>query len=228
MLDTVFNTRAMEFIPQLAEPAVRLHLLVVDADAAVRSACAEIAASLGYAVESTGRPGPGAQPAARPHRRHPAGQPARGVERGPGAGLRGQAALSRHLGHRHDRYRLGERGRRGHALRRLGLPDQALRHGRAVDGARPRRAEPHDRHRDPPVARAAAPLRGAGLHDRPLGGDGEDLPHPLQGRPEHAPGADSGRERNRQGTGGAHHPRLRPQLRRSPSCPSTAARWCPR
>jgi two-component system response regulator HydG len=54
MLETVFNTRNMEFIPQLAEPAVRLHLLVVDADAAVRSACAEIAASLGYAVESTG------------------------------------------------------------------------------------------------------------------------------------------------------------------------------
>ncbi|MGB0066286.1 MAG: sigma-54 dependent transcriptional regulator, partial [Terracidiphilus sp.] len=54
MLETVFNTWAMEFMPQLAEPAVRLHLLVVDADAAVRSACAEIAASLGYAVESTG------------------------------------------------------------------------------------------------------------------------------------------------------------------------------
>jgi DNA-binding NtrC family response regulator len=54
MLDTVFNTRVMEFVPQLAEPVVRLHLLVVDADAAVRSACAEIAASLGYAVESTG------------------------------------------------------------------------------------------------------------------------------------------------------------------------------
>src|ERR1039457_614361 len=54
MLDTVFNTRAREFIPHLAEPVVRLHLLVVDADAAVRSACAEIAASLGYAVESTG------------------------------------------------------------------------------------------------------------------------------------------------------------------------------
>jgi two-component system response regulator HydG len=52
MLDTVFNTREMEFIPQLAEPAIRLHLLVVDADAAVRSACAEIAASLGYAVDS--------------------------------------------------------------------------------------------------------------------------------------------------------------------------------
>jgi len=54
MLETVLNTRAMEFIPQVAEPAIRLHLLVVDADAAVRSACAEIAASLGYAVESTG------------------------------------------------------------------------------------------------------------------------------------------------------------------------------
>jgi two-component system response regulator HydG len=54
MLDTVFETGTMEFIPQITEPAVRLHLLVVDADAAVRSACAEIAASLGYVVESTG------------------------------------------------------------------------------------------------------------------------------------------------------------------------------
>jgi two-component system response regulator HydG len=54
MLDTVFNTREMEFIPQPADPAIRLRLLVVDADTAVRSACAEIAASLGYTVESTG------------------------------------------------------------------------------------------------------------------------------------------------------------------------------
>jgi two-component system response regulator HydG len=44
----------MEFIPQLAEQPVHLHLLVVDADAAMRSACAEIASSLGYAVESAG------------------------------------------------------------------------------------------------------------------------------------------------------------------------------
>lgn len=44
----------MEFIPQAAELAVRLHVLVVDADPAVRSACAEIAASLGYAVDATG------------------------------------------------------------------------------------------------------------------------------------------------------------------------------
>src|SRR5579875_2140269 len=54
MLETVFPTRTMDFIPPIADAAVRLHLLVVDADAAVRSACAEIAASLGYAVESTG------------------------------------------------------------------------------------------------------------------------------------------------------------------------------
>jgi two-component system response regulator HydG len=53
MLATVFDKRAMEFVPQAAEPLVRLHVLVVDADPAVRSACAEIAAGLGYAVEST-------------------------------------------------------------------------------------------------------------------------------------------------------------------------------
>jgi DNA-binding NtrC family response regulator len=54
MLETVFPSRIMEVLPQIAEPAARLHLLVVDADGAVCSACAEIAASLGYAVESTG------------------------------------------------------------------------------------------------------------------------------------------------------------------------------
>jgi DNA-binding NtrC family response regulator len=54
MLETVFPTRLMEFIPQVAEPAPKLHLLIVDSDLATRSACAEIAASLGYAVENTG------------------------------------------------------------------------------------------------------------------------------------------------------------------------------
>jgi DNA-binding NtrC family response regulator len=54
MLETITsNTRPMEFIPLNTEPTVRLNLLVVDSDAAVRSACAEIAASLGYLVEST-------------------------------------------------------------------------------------------------------------------------------------------------------------------------------
>jgi DNA-binding NtrC family response regulator len=54
MLETVQSTRMMEFIPQRMEPVVHLHLLVVDADPAMRSACAEIATSLGYAVDSTG------------------------------------------------------------------------------------------------------------------------------------------------------------------------------
>jgi two-component system response regulator HydG len=54
MLATVFDSKTMEFLSQAGEPTVPLHLLVVDADPAVRSACAEIASSLGYAVESTG------------------------------------------------------------------------------------------------------------------------------------------------------------------------------
>lgn len=53
MLAAAFQLRSMEFIPQSSGPAPRPHLLVVDADAAVRSACAEIASGLGFAVEST-------------------------------------------------------------------------------------------------------------------------------------------------------------------------------
>jgi DNA-binding NtrC family response regulator len=54
MLETVFTTKTMELVPPTPELAVRLHVLVADSDAAVRSACAEIAAGLGYAVESSG------------------------------------------------------------------------------------------------------------------------------------------------------------------------------
>jgi len=57
MLDTVFHSELMDAMPAIAEPSARLHLLVADADAAVRSACAEIAAGLGYAVETTGELG---------------------------------------------------------------------------------------------------------------------------------------------------------------------------
>jgi two-component system response regulator HydG len=53
MLEAVVTTRTMAFIPQIPEPAVRLRLLVVDTDTAIRSACAEIGSSLGYAVDST-------------------------------------------------------------------------------------------------------------------------------------------------------------------------------
>src|SRR3974390_3038430 len=55
MLETFqSNRRTMEIISRNSELAVRLQLLVVDPDSAVRSACAEIASGLGYMVESTG------------------------------------------------------------------------------------------------------------------------------------------------------------------------------
>jgi DNA-binding NtrC family response regulator len=55
MLETIAGYRnKMDFVPRSIEPAVRLHLLVADSDPAVRSACAEIASSLGYAVECAG------------------------------------------------------------------------------------------------------------------------------------------------------------------------------
>src|SRR3974390_1134380 len=57
MLETVISSRAMVFNPQLAEPSPKLHLLIVDSDPAMRSACAQIAESLGYLVESTGELG---------------------------------------------------------------------------------------------------------------------------------------------------------------------------
>ncbi|HKF49315.1 MAG TPA: sigma-54 dependent transcriptional regulator [Terracidiphilus sp.] len=53
MLETAFDRKTMEFLSQGGEPPVPLHLLVVDSDSAVRSACAEIAAGLGYAAETT-------------------------------------------------------------------------------------------------------------------------------------------------------------------------------
>ncbi len=134
MLETVFHTRTMDFVPLIAEPAARLHLLVVDADTAVRSACAEIAASLGYAVETTGD-----LSQARTLLRGKAADIllvnlasglasglcfgawnwdlARIRDRtgwhlaGPGTHCRGEAALSRHFGHRHDRLELSKCGR---------------------------------------------------------------------------------------------------------------------
>ena len=57
MLETVISARAMESNPQVVEPSPKLHLLIVDSDPAMRSACAEIAESLGYLVESNGELG---------------------------------------------------------------------------------------------------------------------------------------------------------------------------
>ena len=62
MLETVFHSTVMErppYTPQPPDPRepqptrARLHVLVVDQDAAVRSACVEIATSFGYVVQST-------------------------------------------------------------------------------------------------------------------------------------------------------------------------------
>jgi len=62
MLETVFHSTIMEFPPQSVVPVetrgerdlkVRLHMMVIETDAAVRSACAEIASTLGFAVQST-------------------------------------------------------------------------------------------------------------------------------------------------------------------------------
>lgn len=52
MLETVLNPSTMEFLPNNPEPAARLHLVIIDADAAIRSACAEIANSLGFRVQA--------------------------------------------------------------------------------------------------------------------------------------------------------------------------------
>ena len=211
MLETALYSGPMDFIPQLAEPPAKLHLLVVDADCAVRSACAEIAASLGYAVESTGDMVQARSLLRGQRGRHPARQSALGQQPGPGTGLRSQAALPADRGHRHDRIEFGEHSRGSHALRCVGLPDQAIRGGRALDGAGTRGFRPHRRCGHAPVARAAAPFPGAGRHDRPLGGDGKALSHPLQSGANLASGADSGRERNGQGTGGPYPSCLRPE-----------------
>jgi DNA-binding NtrC family response regulator len=57
MPETALEIRAMNSLLNFAAPPPKLHVLVIDADAAVRSACAEIAESLGFAVETTGEMG---------------------------------------------------------------------------------------------------------------------------------------------------------------------------
>jgi two-component system response regulator HydG len=56
MFQTAQIISTMKFIPQFVEPKPRLYLLVVESDKAMSSACAEIATSLGYEVESTSDP----------------------------------------------------------------------------------------------------------------------------------------------------------------------------
>jgi two-component system response regulator HydG len=57
MLETNIPDRAMSSNPQVVVPLPKLRLLIVDSDPAMRSACTEIAASLGYHVNATGELG---------------------------------------------------------------------------------------------------------------------------------------------------------------------------
>ena len=70
--------------------------------------------------------------------------------------------------------------------------------------------------------------RGMGRPDRDVAGDGEGLPHPVQGGVLRPSRADPGRERHRQGTGGAIDPLPAGRMRRSRLSRWTAARWCRR
>ncbi len=82
-----------------------MHLLVVDVDPAVRSACAEIAGSLGYAVQSTADLNQ-ARSLLRGHASDillinlPYGNNHQSLV----SGLRGQGSASDDSGHRHDRH----------------------------------------------------------------------------------------------------------------------------
>ncbi len=147
---------------------MRLHLLVVDADPAVRSACAEIAASLGYAVECTGDLGQ-----------------ARSLLRGHASDI-----LLVNLPHgTHHGLELISEVKPLHpetsviamtASGSVNAAVEAMRCGASDYLTKPfamdelssvldrAAADPFHRDRHPPVARAAAPLAGPGRDDRPL------------------------------------------------------------
>jgi hypothetical protein len=55
MLSTFFCSQHMESHHQIASDLPNLHVLVVDEDEAARSACVEIAGSLGYKAEGVAR-----------------------------------------------------------------------------------------------------------------------------------------------------------------------------
>ncbi len=54
MLQTVLYSRVMDPTPKFMEPSPKVRVLVVDDNSTIRSACEEVARTLGYAAESTG------------------------------------------------------------------------------------------------------------------------------------------------------------------------------
>jgi ActR/RegA family two-component response regulator len=207
MLETVPNGRTMEFVPQLTKPAVRLHLLVVDADPPMRSACVEIATSLGYAVESTGDLGQ-----------------ARSLLRGRAADI---LLVNLPTGNNHGLELVAEvkllypetaviamtaSGSVNAAVEamRCGATDY-LSKPFAIDELSTvleRAAATHVT--DTATRQLRERLRlSPGRHDWPLWRDGKALSHPFQSCPVDAPGAGAGGEWNRKRTGRAHHPCVR-------------------
>lgn len=230
MLETVFNERTMDFAPPIAEPSVRLHLLVVDADAAVRSACAEIAASLGYAVESTGDL-----------------SQARTLLRGRAADIVLVDLSPASNGHTNG----STPGLELISEVKLLYPDtsviamtasssvnaavEAMRCGASDYLTKPFAMDELSTVLDRAAQSHVSDTSTRQLRERLRLSQGlgamigrEALPHLVEGGPERAPRTDPRREWNRQGAGGADHPRLRPPTRESRFCLWTVARWCPR
>ena len=164
----IFDEKTMEILSQGGEPSAPLHVLVVDADPAVRSACAEIASSLGYVVEATGDMGQ----ARSLMRGHAADIVLVNLPNGNGHGLElvsevkllyPQTALiamtvSMSVASAVEAMRCGA----------VGLLDQAVCHGRTFERAGPRGGHSADRYGHAPAAGTAETLPGAGRHDRPL------------------------------------------------------------
>jgi len=208
MLETAVQTRAMEFISQLSVSTPKLHLLVVDADPATRLACAEIAATLGYAVESTGDL-----------------SQVRSLLRGhaadillvnlPSSGHSGLELVSevRLLYPQLSVIAMTASGSVNNAV-------EAMRCGASDYLTKPFAIDEFSTVLDRAALNHTADTATRQLRERlrlseGLGSIigrsaemGEALPHPLQGGSKHSSGSCSGRERNREGVGCSHDSRL--------------------
>ena len=209
MLTTVPRSFFMHTAPESSAAAGRMHLLVVDEDAAVRSACCEIATSLGYV--SAGVPGLNT---------------ARELMRGNAIDillldLRAPVAAGLELLEEVKTLHPSTAVIVMTAFATVNSAVEAMRTGAtdyltkpfAIDEIssvleRAQRAPQRGR-RLTQAARETAQPAGAGQSDRPQSGDGKALPHPFKSGAELAPGADPGRERHGQGIGGALHPHQR-------------------
>ena len=205
MLTTVPRSFFMHTAPESSAAAGRMHLLVVDEDAAVRSACCEIATSLGYVSAGV-----------------PSLNTARELMRGNAIDillldLRAPVAAGLELLEEVKALHPSTAVIVMTAFATVNSAVEAMRTGAmdyltkpfAIDeisSVLERAGTAQCGRLLAKTAREAAQPAGAGKHDRPQSGDGEALPHSLEGGAELAPGADPGRERHGQGTGSTFHP----------------------